>query len=111
MNIFEIWVREVRDPARISNEGQRKLRFGKAILEYEIAPLPCGKYALCSSFAAKTSWQHSPWEAYQDRDTAIEKLLANAREFFSRESKNDQGDCQKMVDALSGMFFVEPEVN
>lgn len=126
---FDTWVREVRQPAARANEGVRRIetRTRDAIAEYEIAPLPDGRWALCTHMEYRTgdgrgiAW---PWQEFGSRDECVAEFLSRAKRHFGCEipTKPDeptsdgygaQRDARKeMLSLLSGegLFgFIEPE--
>ncbi len=114
----ERWCHEVRDPARLHSEGQRVIRpaNAKAVVEYEIAPLPNGDWAV--------TWRHSfrcgnsrgaghPWTTRPTRDDCIKLVLNTSRKMFSANSldKVQVPVAREMLHLLGeGLFgFHEPE--
>ncbi len=114
----ETWCREVRDPAIEHSEGRRTIRTARdeARFEYEIAPLPHGKWAV--------NWQYGflcgnrdgsshPWTQFGTRDECLQQLLMYARQFFTAPATDAvQQDPRREMQRLlgAGLFgFFEPE--
>ena len=114
----ETWCREVRDPAIEHSEGRRTIRTARdeARFEYEIAPLPHGKWAV--------NWQYGflcgnrdgashPWTPFGTRDECLQQPLMYARMFFTAPATDavlqvPQREMQRLLGA--GLFgFIEPE--
>jgi len=116
------WVREVRDLAKANSEGVREITVAGASAEYEIAPLPDGRFAIHWSFqysCGNCSGSSIPWVAIGTRDLCIEAFTKAARKHFARKlldfsATGNQQQAQKaMLQQLEvGLFgFVEPEVS
>ncbi len=116
------WVREVRDPAEEHGEGLRVIEVAGASVEYEIAQLPDGRYAIRSSFCYHCGNYHgsgSPWSALESREACLEIFVNRARNHFGEKLLDGsvaekQRQAQKaMLQALDGGLFgfVEPEVS
>ena len=113
----ETWCREVRDPAIEHSEGRRIVRTSRdeARFEYEIAPLPNGKWAV--------NWQHGfvgnrggsshPWTQFASREECLQHALMHARQFFTAPAtdtapQDPKREMQRLLGA--GLFgFIEPE--
>lgn len=82
---FHAWEKEVRDPAELASEGVRRLVCRGAEAEYEIAPLPDGRYAMHYSLGYRCGnfWNRSsPWCVFETREACIETFLADAHRHF-----------------------------
>ncbi|MCA9073717.1 MAG: hypothetical protein KDA93_01700 [Planctomycetaceae bacterium] len=114
----ERWCHEVRDPAQQNSEGSRIVMpaNGKALVEYEVAPLPNGEWAV--------RWAHRflcgdvcgaghPWTVHPTRDDCIELVLQTSRKMFSANGldKVQIPIAREMLHLLGdGLFgFNEPE--
>ena len=120
---FNVWVRSVRDPATAAAEGVRRLtsRNGKAIAQYNIAPLPDGSWAVrtrCEYRCGNFSGVGSPWSQFATRQECVDYFLNKARRHFSRPIRGSMA-CESQKTASSqmlnqfnepGLFgFIEPE--
>ena len=112
------WCREVRDAADTSTEGRRSIASsnGQARLEYELAPLPNGAWAVrwSAQYDCGTLRRcSSPWNEVESRDTGLQRVLQEARMFFSNEQIEpvQQPLRREMLSLLGdGLFgFIEPE--
>ncbi len=88
---FEAWKRDVRDPAGRSTEGVRRVgsRDGKAVAEYEIAPLPDGRWAVrltCQFRTGDCSGIGIPWSDFATREECVALFLSFARQHFTHET-------------------------
>ena len=126
---FDDWVAAVRDPASRATEGVRTIgsRKMKAEAQYEIAPLPDGRFAVIFNFAYHCGTCHghgSTWTAYDTREQCVDAFLTAARFHFNLPSHGshyqEEGDglksqreaqtkMQKLLEG-DGLFgFMEPE--
>ncbi len=114
----ERWCHEVRDPAEKHSEGRRVVMpaNGRALLEYQVAPLPNGEWAV--------RWAHRflcgdvrgaghPWTTRATRDDCLELVLQTSRKMFSAKTidKVQIPVAREMLHLLGdGLFgFTEPE--
>ena len=114
----EQWCREVRDPAIEHSEGRRMIASTRdeARLEYEIAPLPNGGWAVNWQYGflggSKGGRSH-PWVRLASREECLSRVVATAREFFAvRPFDHSQHAAHReMQRRLSGGLFgfIEPE--
>lgn len=118
---FDVWVREVREPATYASEGPRRIVAGGkrgAECEYEIAPLPDGRWALRYDFSFPGySGGSCPWESYQTR----EECVVAFRSYVLRRLDEEHGSCltqanraaipvlRKIIDPGDLFGFQEPE--
>jgi len=121
---FEVWTQTVRDPANVAAEGLRRMtsRNGKAVAEYNIAPLPDGRWAVqtrleycCGDF----SGVGTPWTALPTRQDCIDLFRSAAIRHFSqpidqRTSASSQQIARRQMLACltdTGLFgFMEPPI-
>ncbi|MCA9078466.1 MAG: hypothetical protein KDA93_25790 [Planctomycetaceae bacterium] len=115
---FECWCRAVRDPAHEHTEGRRILtpKNGKAMLAYEVAPLPNGEWAVTweHRFQCGSHWGAGhPWTVRPTREACIDLMLQAARKMFAAErlDKVMRPVANEMLHLLGdGLFgFAEPE--
>lgn len=119
---FEDWVRNVREPARSATEGLRRIRVSGAEAEYEIAPLPSGRWAVrmrASYLCGNGCGQSSPWSEHAERSQCIDAFLALANRHFNSELSDtapvvNQAQHRARRDILAalngGLFgFIEPD--
>lgn len=116
---FDVWVQEVRDPAEAASEGTRTIRTSKwDKLEYEIAPLPDGRWALTWDMDCARGGQGKPWTAYETRELAIAGFLDAATRFLTNRSNHFQSPAEiakankllaKLGKMIDGDRFDEPE--
>lgn len=119
---FERWGRHVRDPANESCEGFRRLECDGAYAEYDVAPLPDGRWAVRTSVGYDYGNCHSrstPWTALATRQECLDAFVRHARVHFAKElhpadscvSERQRRARQKMLQRLTvGLFgFVEPK--
>lgn len=106
------WCETIRDPAFQSSEGIRRIEEGPASVEYEIAPLPDGRWAVRYECSCGISGVHCPWNPYPTREDALDAFLAAARAWFEREAIRSEIK-DKMLRALSGGLFgfLEPNID
>lgn len=114
----EQWCREVRDPAIEHSEGRRTITTAKdeARLEYEIAPLPGGGWAVNWQYGyaggSKGGTSH-PWVQLASREECLNRVVTAAKEFFAvRPFDHSQHAAHReMQRRLSGGLFgfIEPE--
>jgi hypothetical protein len=117
------WVCTVRDPADIASEGVRRIVVRHAVAEYEVAPLPDGKWALrygLEYLSGDCRGRYDPWTAYASREACIAAFLTSAREQFGARLvgvadgvATQEAARTAMLDRLrpGGLFgFIEPEV-
>lgn len=117
---FQAWVEKVRDPAREHSEGLRELIVlnGAAAADYEVAPLPNGRWAVtvhCSYHCGHFHGTGIPWTAFDSRKACIEFFLTTARRHFGYAIGPDGSDLQRRAQAemarvlQGGLFgFIEP---
>jgi hypothetical protein len=117
---FREWVETVRNPAREHTEGLRQLTVfnGAAIANYEIAPLPHGRWAITLHCTYRCGHCHEvgiPWTDFASREACIEFFLETARRHFGSPIGADGSDLQRraqteMAEFLrGGLFgFIEP---
>ncbi|MCA9112862.1 MAG: hypothetical protein KDA52_23115, partial [Planctomycetaceae bacterium] len=114
----EQWCREVRDPALANSEGVRTIEPAnkRAEVQYEIAPLPDGRWAVWWShrfhFGTLTGASH-PWTACATRQACLDLVLKTSRAMFATPTINKLQIpvAREMLHLLGdGLFgFVEPE--
>ena len=114
----ETWCREVRDLAIEHSEGRRIVSTPRdeARFEYEVAPLPNGKWAV--------NWQYGflcgnrdgashPWVLFESREECMQQSLMYTRKFFTAPATDAvQQDPRREMQRLlgAGLFgFIEPE--
>lgn len=114
---FQNWVTTVRDPADRASEGFRRIETSKgaAIADYEIAPLPSGRWAVrirCEFRCGDFSGVGIPWTDFVSREACIDFFLSTARRHFGshHESTLQQQVQTEMKRLLApGLFgFIEP---
>ena len=117
---FQAWVETVRDPARAHSEGLRELIVlnGAAVADYEIAPLPNGRWAVmvhCSYHCGHFHGTGTPWTDFDSREACVAFFLTTVRRHFGYAIGSDGSDLQRraqvgMAEILrSGLFgFIEP---
>jgi hypothetical protein len=115
------WVTEVRDPANAASEGIRRIvaSNNQASAEYEIAPLPDGRYALIVRLEYPGfSGSSTGWSAFPSRDVCIDRFLYVARRYFESEPTGcaSAGHKQAQVEMrellAGGLFgFEEPPID
>ncbi len=96
------WAETIRDPACEKSEGLRTLRTknGWANAEYEIAPLPDGRWAIRISLAYHCGDHQGsaiPWVDFDSRDECIENFLIHAKRFFGSEIDNGGSETQRIA--------------
>jgi hypothetical protein len=119
----ETWVQTVRDPADAATEGVRRIMVRNALAEYEVAPLPDGRWALQYRLEYQTGdcfGHSSPWGAYVSREACVAAFLEAAQEHFrarligvANGVKTQEVARAEMLDRLriDGLFgFIEPSV-
>ena len=89
---FQQWVRDIRDPATLTTEGVRRVesRDGKAVADYDVAPLANGRWAICVNCFLRTgdySGTGLPWTDFGTREECIDFFLGIARQHFDHESR------------------------
>ena len=114
----EQWCREVRDPAIEYSEGRRTICTAKdeARLEYEIAPLPGGGWAVNWQYGflggSKGGASH-PWVRLASREECLKRVVSTTREFFAVRpfDHTQQAAYREMQRRLDGGLFgfIEPE--
>ena len=112
------WCREIRDPAIEHSEGRRTITSAKdeARLEYEIAPLPVGGWAVNWQYGflggSKGGASH-PWVRLATREECLHRVVSAAREFFAGRpfDNSQQAAYREMQRRLGGGLFgfIEPE--
>jgi hypothetical protein len=114
----EDWNRTVRTPAMYRSEGPRVIQFGTCRAEYEISPLPDGRWAMTSDFRTSTGGSHCGWSVYGTRHEAVAGFVEAALGWFSPESqaaflaKAERSALPRLIERLSraNLFgFEEPE--
>ncbi len=112
------WCHEVRDPAEKHSEGSRIVTpaNGKALVEYEVAPLPNGEWAVHWAhrfLCGDVSGAGHPWTVRPTRDDCIELVLQTSRKMFSAKhlDKVQIPIAREMLHLLGeGLFgFHEPQ--
>lgn len=119
------WKREIRDPANQSTEGQRWIHapghFTKAMLLYEIAPLPSGDWAWKAELTIQDLCHRTPWtKAPASRAAALHNMLLWATGILTSEIKNPHSSrdehtvpaAKALLERLddTGLFgFIEPD--
>ncbi len=118
----EQWIKTVRDPAYKNSEGLRKLQAdnGKATAEYEVSPLPDGRWAIRTSLSCwcgNCGGYHSGWDVYESRDVCIDQFESRAKQFFQKSIDGEGNETQQhariemMKHFETGLFgFVEPDI-
>lgn len=106
------WCETILDPAFASSEGIRRIEEGPASVEYEIAPLPDGRWAVRYECSHGIAGIHCPWGPYPTREAALDAFLTAGRAWFAREAIGKEIKA-KMLRALSGGLFgfIEPNVD
>lgn len=106
---YQKWCVEVRDPAKVANEGLRRIATKKrgAYAEYDIAALSLGKWAMrhrISYECGNYSGSSTPWDEYGSREECVEVFLNQARQFFERETETQQQEAarEEMLKLLTG---------
>lgn len=107
---FNRWVAEVRDPAKQNTEGVREIRVKGAAAEYEVAPLPDGRWAVhwCLQYTSgDCSGQALQWTALETRETCLETFRERAVRHFAAEPLLDQQQKARlaMLEKLAGGLF------
>ena len=118
---FALWKLKVRDPAHNNSEGVRRIECDGATAEYEIAPLPNGKWAVRMSinYSCGNCWgRSSPWSVFPTRRDCVDSFLNAARTHFKREfhpadsctSEKQRRVRLEMIERLSDSLFgfIEP---
>ena len=117
---FRLWVATVRDPAQANTEGTRKLSVihGAATADYEIAPLPNGRWAVtvdCCYHCGNFCGIGTPWTEFASREECVESFLETARNHFGQKQDLHALSLQKQAQLKmkrllsSGLFgFIEP---
>lgn len=120
---FQEWVRKVRDPANLTDEGSRTISVlnRAAWASYRIAPLPNRTWAIqidCSYHCGDCRGLGTPWREYESREECLNHFLEVARRHFSASlgpetSSLQQQAQQQMLDELrGGLFgFLEPALD
>ncbi len=85
---FEVWAKEVRDPANERAEKVRRIisKNREAMAEYQVAKLDNNRWAIRTKmeyFTGGTGGQSSPWTAYPSRERCVEAFYQSADRFFS----------------------------
>ncbi len=118
----EQWIKTVRDPAYKNSEGLRKLQAsdGQATAEYEVAPLPDGRWAIRTSLSywcGNCEGVHSGWDVYESRDVCIDRFESRAKQFFQKPIDDEGNETQQharkeiLKHFETGLFgFVEPDI-
>jgi hypothetical protein len=101
---FDEWVRTVRNPATYNSEGPRVIKIGSCRFEYQLAPLPDGRYAARSDRQTDNSGGGSPWKAFPSRAEALEHVLTEARKSYDM---SNSGGCVTNTDLVSGPKMLE----
>lgn len=118
---FQEWTHTVRDPAQQASEGVRQLKAAGAIAEYEIAPIPDGRYAVrvrCEYSSGNLSGKSCPWTPFESRDECVQFFLTSAKRHFEQEhtasncNERQQKARRQMLDLMNGGLFgfIEPAV-
>jgi hypothetical protein len=116
-NRWEEWEQTVRKPAeRAQSEGRRRLDCGAALAEYEIRPLPDGRFVVRLTCRMEFgSGMSCPWRVFPTREEAVGFFREQALGFFQREGKlrKDREQARRKIIGLlqgDGLFgFEEPE--
>ncbi len=118
----EQWIKTVRDSAYKNSEGLRKLQAsdGKATAEYQVSPLPNGKWAVRTSLSywcGNCEGYHSGWDVYESRDVCIDQFESRAKQFFQKAIDGEGNETQQharkeiLKHFETGLFgFVEPDI-
>ena len=108
----------MRDPAEKASEGKRRMAFGAATAEYEVARLPDGRFAIRYSCNVKFSCgTNCPGRAFPTREECVEYFRQRARTFFGMEKKlrGDREAARRKILRLlagQGLFgWAEPELD
>lgn len=86
------------------SEGPRRLKVGSCSLEYWIAPLADGRYAMRADYTAPLQGGCYGWRVFESREEALAGVLTEASRYFA--------DSPKMLERLqpTSLFgFEEPE--
>lgn len=117
---YRKWCETVRDPANASTEGIREIKSNNdsAVSQYEVAPLPSGKWAVrvrCEYRCGNYTGMGTPWTDFPTRDHCIAYFLTTARRHFGNDVDPTTSPKQKsaqlsinerLADGLFG--FIEP---
>ena len=114
---FNQWCREVRDPAILHSEGRRTICTARdeARLEYEIAPLPGGGWAVNwqYGFLGNRGGASQAWTQLASREDCLSRVISAAKAFFAvrPDDASHQAACREMQRRLTGGLFgfIEPE--
>lgn len=114
---FNQWSREVRDPAIEHSEGRRTICTARdeARLEYEIAPLPGGGWAVNwqYGFLGNRGGASQAWTKLASREECLSRIISAAKAFFAvrPDDASHQAACREMQRRLTGGLFgfIEPE--
>lgn len=114
---FEQWCREVRDPAIEHSEGRRTIctASDEARLEYEIAPLPGGGWAVNwqYGFLGNRGGASQARTQLASREECLSRAISAAKVFFAvrPDDVSHQAACRDMQCRLTGGLFglIEPE--
>jgi len=109
---FAAWAANVRDPASKATEGVRAFESVKgkqaaksARAEYEVAPLPDGRWAIRDRFQwSPANGSSSPWIAHPSRADAVESFRREALRFFGGDARDGQPGWKKQQAAMLEML-------
>lgn len=115
-NRWEEWEASVKKPADRAAEGKRCLNCGAAHAEYQLAPLPDGRWAVRFSCRVEfASGMSCPWRDFPTREEAVDFFRQEALAFFRREGglRKEREQARRKIMGLlegGGLFgFEEPE--
>jgi hypothetical protein len=108
------WEAEVRDPAEAASEGNRRIEVRGASAEYEIAPLPDGRWALnmhLNYTCGDMSGRGIPWLPYPTRAACLDAFLSSARDYFKKPKQGTAAAAQRAMwrQLEPKVAFVEPK--
>lgn len=92
---FEIWVRDVRDPADALAEKPRRFisQNRQAMAKYQLAQIGNSRWAIRTHmkyFTGNLEGQVSPWSSASGRQKCIEKFYESADNFFSNTTSSEK---------------------
>src|ERR1043165_6343656 len=116
-NRWQVHAKTVSEPAEhAKKEGLRRITFGPASAEYDIAPLPDGRIAIQLTCALESDCSMKiPWRAFPTRDEAIGFFPRETTAFFKRAGtlQKEQEAARRKIMAIleptSLWGFEEPE--
>ena len=109
------WMDDVRDPADAATEGIRTIQMRDAEADYEVAPLPDGRWAVkvrASYAKGNCASLGTPWRAFDTREECLAYFLETARGHFAEKATagrvfGQEAAARQMTSLLSG-YFREP---